>query len=174
MISKDNNNKDEDIRVIPADRWLHMNTTRLGPTSARISLKGTNTRACRVYFNNTLITKYRIHGSSGSLQSGYEMPPSGVHELTLWSRTWGRTFIVDVHWAKKSKSELTNNPIESNRVVEGQVACEWVEYESATVGGSGSRGKIPALEEVLSFLPKWAVVSKMTDGLVEARGVFTL
>lgn len=102
------------------------------------------------------------------------MPQDGVRELTLWSRTWGRTFVVDVHWVKESESELDNSEVESNSTVMGRVACEWVEYESATVGGGGSGGKIPAFEEVLSFLPKWAVVSKMTDGLVEAWGTFSL
>ena len=98
------------------------------------------------------------------------MPAGGVHELTLWSRTWGRTFVVDVHWAKGRELASDDSGLE----LEGKVACEWVEYESATVGGGRSGGKIPAFEEVLAFLPKWAVASKMTDGLVEVWGSFLL
>jgi hypothetical protein len=56
------------------------------------------------------------------------------------------------------------------------VACEWVEYESATVGvyesGRGRSGKIPALEEALMFLPRWAVITKIADGLVEVWSEF--
>jgi len=97
-----------------------------------------------------------------------------VHELTLWSRTWGRTFVVDVDWAKKAKANSDVGSASGNDTVKGRAACEWMEYESATAGGEGSGGKIPALEEVLAFLPKWAVVSKMTDGLVEAWGPFSI
>ncbi|THU92478.1 hypothetical protein K435DRAFT_862448 [Dendrothele bispora CBS 962.96] len=73
----------------------------------------------------------------------------------------------------------------------GRVACEWSEYESGMVGlgldvngtvpscsiliGIGSTGgKIPAYEEVLTFLPRWAVASKLTDGLVEVESAFVL
>lgn len=64
----------------------------------------------------------------------------------------------------------------------GRVACEWAEFASASAGVPGqgespSKGgfrsaKIPALEEVIAFLPTWVVVSKFADGLVEAWEYF--
>ena len=48
------------------------------------------------------------------------------------------------------------------------------EYESASVGLADSVGKIPALEEILTFLPRWAVVSKAAAGLVEAFVDFSI
>ena len=154
----------EDIEASPANRsadWLVFNATRTNSTSARISVKGTNTRSCRLYFDNSSITSYDVQGSSGVLQQGSEMPEGGISALTLWSRTWGREFVIDVKWTSEGTQE-------------GRVACEWAEYESATAGAGGSGGKIPALEEILGFLPKWAVVSKADDGLVEAWGTFSV
>ncbi|KAK0465552.1 putative zinc metalloprotease [Desarmillaria tabescens] len=136
-----------------SDTWLQTNVTRLGTTSARISVQGRNTRSCRIYFETNPIIRYDVHGGSVGMQPRYEVPEGGIKELRIWSRTWDRNFTVDVEW--------------------GRVACEWNEYESGSVG-VGTGGRIPALEEVLTFLPNWAVVTKMTDGLVEVSSEFRL
>ncbi|KAK0456080.1 putative zinc metalloprotease [Armillaria borealis] len=141
--------------------WLQTNVTRLGATSARISVQGQNTRSCRIYFDTNPIIRYELHGGSVGMQPRYEVPEDGIKELRIWSRTWDRNFTVDVEW------------VDSAPDMGGRVACEWNEYESGSVG-VGTDGKIPALEEVLTFLPKWAVVTKMTDGLVEASSEFWL
>lgn len=141
--------------------WLVVNATRTSSTSARISVKGVNTRSCRLYFDSNPVTSYTVQGSSGHLTGGNEFPKGGVSLLQLWSRTWDREFNVDVQWTSDSTQQ-------------GRVACEWVEYESGTAGTGISEGTIPAFEEVLRFLPKWAVVSKTTDGLVEALGAFSV
>lgn len=94
------------------------------------------------------------------MQPRYEVSAGGAKELRLWSRTWERNFTVDVELLEEQHQTL------------GRVACEWNEYESGTVGIESS-GKIPALEEVLTFLPKWAVVTKLADGLVEVSEEFT-
>ncbi|KAG9312221.1 hypothetical protein JVU11DRAFT_7520 [Chiua virens] len=56
----------------------------------------------------------------------------------------------------------------------GRVSCGWDEYERATVGGGWSGGKIPSLEEVMQFLPEWAVVTKSTSALFTAERVFSI
>ena len=63
--------------------------------------------------------------------------------------------------------------------------CSHVSPYSLSVGighGSGLEenvegrvfGKIPAFEEVLRFLPEWAVSSKQDDGLVEVLTPFSI
>lgn len=89
------------------------------------------------------------------MQPRFEVSSDGVKELRLWSRTWDRNFTVDIELAKEVPE------------TSGRVACEWNEYQSGTVGMK-SGGRIPAFEEALSFLPKWAAVTKSADGLVEA------
>jgi hypothetical protein len=93
------------------------------------------------------------------MQQGYGIGKEGIDEVRLWSRTWGREFVVDVEF------------VEGGGLMKGRLACEWSEYESGRIGGgdkSGAGGgKIPALEEALKFFPRWAAVTKAADGLVE-------
>ena len=164
-----------------ATEYFNASVLRTGPSSARIKVKGRNTRSCRVYFDNQRILEYDVRPSDDTggekkkgMQLGYEIGVGGIKELILWSRTWDREFVVDVLWGRGT--------IESG--LEGRIACEWAEYASARIDhGSGfglvrgknvSRGKIPAFEEVLRFLPEWAVSSKQDDGLVEVLTPFSI
>ncbi|OBZ69777.1 Vacuolar membrane protease [Grifola frondosa] len=153
-------------------QFLDLKTTRLNAISAIISIKGANTRGCRLYFDKP-ITSYFVHDASESassrstaskmhLQPGYGMPSGGVKELRLWSRTWDRTFEVEVGWEEGDGSD----------VIEGRAACEWAEYASTAVSPNSSQ--IPALEEVKQFLPLWATLTKLTDGLMEASLKFSV
>jgi hypothetical protein len=157
--------------------WMQVTAKRLTPTSALFRVKGTNTRSCKVFFDSRNITRFEVHESSGKsslsgmrLQPGYEMPAEGFSSISMSSRTWDRAFTVEVGWDANAGGE---GNVEDSKL-RGRVACDWVEYESATIGGVSSGGKIPALEELLSFMPKWVAVSKTYDGLVEAWGNFVI
>lgn len=159
---------------------------KTGASTARFHVKGRNTRSCRLYFDSHSISRYDVLSSDGSnilpagrgMQKGYEIPPSGIPQVRLWSRTWENEFVVDVVWSNSKGVD---------EALEGRIACEWNEYESAMVDSGplakrhdngaesdDSRAKMPALEEVLHFLPHWAVVSKAADGLVEVWAPFVL
>ena len=154
--------------------YFDASVSRTGPSSARLTVKGRNTRSCRVYFDNQPILEYVVRSSDGvgerkGMQYGYEVGKRGVKALILWSRTWDREFVVDVKWGDDSTS--------TSGSLQGQIGCEWAEYESAGIDhGSGGRvsGKIPAFEEVLRFLPEWVVSSKQDDGLVEVLAPFSV
>ncbi|KAG9008291.1 hypothetical protein FRB94_013453 [Tulasnella sp. JGI-2019a] len=133
---------------------LSFSTTRIDASTGRITIKGANARACRIYFDRP-VTSVRVDGGNKKMQNGYAMPPDGVNEVRLWSRTWNRTFDVEVGWEGKVMSET----------VSGRVACEWAEMREE---------RIPALDEIVSFLPTWAVVSKLNDGLVEGIRKFEM
>ena len=156
--------------------FFKVDVKKTGATTARFHVKGRNTRSCRLYFDSYPIFKYDVLASAGvGLQKGYEKSPFGMTQLRLWSRTWENEFVVDVDW----KYETTP---------QGRIACEWSEYESGMVDNGplekrlsrdgdkshDSRAKIPAFEEVLHFLPHWAVASKAADGLVEVWAPFVL
>lgn len=138
----------------PPKELLSFNATRISDSEGRISIKGANTRACRLYFDHP-VTSVRVAGGKTKLQRGYTMPPEGINEVRLWSRMWDRTFEVDVDWEGKVRSEA----------VTGQVACEWAEMREE---------RIPALDEIVSFLPTWAVITKLNDGLVEGIRKFEM
>ena len=170
--------------------FLTADISKTGRSTARIRVKGKNTRSCRLYFDSRPIFRYDVLMPDTNrflvkgMQKGYEVSPSGVKEVRLWSRTWENEFVVDVDW---SNSTGAISPAEGNDL-QGRIACEWNEYESGMVDNGpfnkppgqrlvatdGTKPKIPALEEVLNFLPDWAVVSKAADGLVEAWAPFTL
>ncbi len=161
-------------------RWLDVETERLNATRALISVRGENTRGCRLYFDSPIsyihVRSSEREDSRGKLQGGYEMPAGGVKEARLWSRTWGKTFVVEVGWEQVSEPEhekgrpgqtvMGHEPERVRRGLSGRAACEWAEYASGALGGAES-GTIPAFEEVKAFLPLWALPTKLADGLVE-------
>lgn len=154
-------------------KFFRAELLRTSPTSARITIQGRNTRNCRLYFSNRMIVKYTVEGAMHGMQPSYVIRDPGITELRLWSRKWDKQFVVDVEW---------RDYIGLGEGLKGKVACEWAEYASASasVPGQGEdpakggfrSAKIPAFEEVLSFLPTWVAVSKLTDGLVEAWEYF--
>ncbi|CDO78073.1 hypothetical protein BN946_scf184708.g7 [Trametes cinnabarina] len=156
--------------ILPKAWWLDVQTTPLNATRALISLRGQNTRGCRLYFGRA-ITFFYVHPSSshtpipGSapyekmhFQGGYEMPPGGVKEARLWSSTWSNTFLVEVGWDASPEDP-------EGLSLSGRAACEYAEYASGLAVPEG--GRIPAYEEVKQFLPLWALPTKLADGLVE-------
>ncbi|KAJ3524153.1 hypothetical protein NMY22_g11128 [Coprinellus aureogranulatus] len=156
------------------DAYIKADITRTSWASARITVLGRNTRNCRIYFDppsesGVKVVRYTVEGGTTGMQPGYPVDlDTGLKELRLWSRTWDRTFVVDIDW---EPTKLGDTSDEDGKL-SGKIACEWAEYQSGMVD-NGSLGfdeqpKIPALEEVLTFLPEWAVVTKAADGLVEA------
>ncbi|KAJ7161515.1 hypothetical protein C8R43DRAFT_337223 [Mycena crocata] len=145
---------------VGADHWLKANVTRLGPNSARFVVAAANSRGCKLNFDNKRIKSHHVHGSEPGMLTPFSGGSEGISQLILYSRTWDRTFTVDIDW-------------EGDAVLEGRIACEWAEYESGSVGVD-TTGKIPALEEVLTFLPRWTAVTKQADGLVEAWASFSI
>ena len=148
--------------------WVSYSLDRTETNSARITVQGLNTRFCTLEFTNRRISKFSVVGDEDQgLQEGYEIPEEGIRQIQLWSRDFGKQFDVNVRWKDEDVSEPDDE-------VQGRVSCGWDEYERATIGGGWSGGKIPALEEVIQYLPEWAVVSKSTSGLFHAGMAFSL
>ncbi|OCH89411.1 Zn-dependent exopeptidase [Obba rivulosa] len=160
-------------RAMYGTDWVDVTTERLNTSSAMLSIRGTNTRGCRLYFD-TPIHSYRVYyPASGStresrseMQLGFEMPPEGVKEVRLWSRTWDREFVVEVGWEDKGEAFTMH----------GNASCIWAEYASGSAGSNNASAsaRIPAFEEVKKFLPLWAAPTKVADGLVEAWAHFSV
>jgi hypothetical protein len=146
--------------------------TRLDAGWVRFTVKGPeDTRACRIYFDSAVVHSLRVHGASnnGTEQKGYEIPDSGLASVLLWSRTWGREWVVDIGLESKTSTHLSQTLLspksDDGDKLTGRVACEWSENIDS---------RIPALEEVMTFIPQWAVVTKADDGLVEAYKAFEI
>ena len=146
-------------------RWLDVSAERVNATRARVAVRGENTRGCRLYLDRPVNFFYvypegERGGKEGEevrmrMQGGYGMPAGGITEARLWSRTWGREFVVELGW----------EGLEGLPGLSGRAACEYAEYASALESDGG--GRIPAFEEVKDFMPLWAQPTKLADGLVE-------
>ncbi|KDQ61200.1 hypothetical protein JAAARDRAFT_32197 [Jaapia argillacea MUCL 33604] len=157
--------------------WLEFDAKRVNGSSALISIRGVNTRACKIYFDNVNVTSFNVReGGTKGMQSGYPIPPEGLKELRLWSRDWEKKFEVEVSFTPSSSySSSASSP---HFTVEARAACSWAEYESGMAGvelpDDARRARIPAYEEVLAFLPTWAVATKRADALVEVSVPFKI
>ena len=80
--------------------------------------------------------------------------PGGTKELRLWSRDWERGWKVEISW----EEDTTSTSIIGDKLG-GKVVCLWADVNE--------KGTVPAWDEVFAFVPKWAVGSKLSDGLVE-------
>lgn len=120
--------------------WLSVNATQTAPGMGLISISGTQTRACRLYFDAP-VSAASVRNATGEIQKEFpvDVDGDGITEVRLWSRSWGKVFEVSVAWDVQSGDE---------KGLRGRAACEWAE-----------EGVIPAMEEVVSFLPKWARVN---------------
>jgi hypothetical protein len=132
-------------KTINASDWVKYTAERSNATSLRIKVQGQNTRDCRIFFDSRFVDYFHVRGGTPDTRPAFPIPEGGVNEIRLWSRDWGKEWVVDAGW--------TGVPAEGERI-RGRVACEWAEYESGAAGGkSRSGGRIPALEDVIANLP---------------------
>ncbi|OAX36374.1 Zn-dependent exopeptidase [Rhizopogon vinicolor AM-OR11-026] len=138
-------------------KWVSTSIERTGSDSAHIKVHGLNTRSCTLQFSGRRARDFNLTDDNGKgVRRGSE-----VEQIRLWSRDWEKEFEVDVDFAEGVDEKI-----------KGRVSCGWAEYESATVGGGRTGGKIPSLEEVILFLPEWAVVTKSSAALFDASREF--
>jgi len=149
--------------------WLTFNATKLEERRAMIDIGGVNTKSCRIYFDSKVRWFRVIDQETGTEEKdGYLDFNEGLDEIRLWSWTWGKVFKVEFGW-----DEGTTD------VMRGRAACEWTEYGGKAVEtGNGSKGRrgarIAAYEQLLEYLPAWASVTKLDDGLAEIRQNFII
>lgn len=158
--------------------WLEYNITHRSPgtpsrqNSAQFTIRGLDTRACKLsFYPPHAITSIHVHNSSKAGNYAHHFPPvpspNGAHELHLWSRTWNRTWTVDLSWDDDASSSF-NDPRDSSSPtrLRGKVTCLWSDVNRP--------GLVPAYDECLHYVPEWVVMVKATDGLVEGFKEFTL
>ncbi|KAF3934480.1 hypothetical protein ABW19_dt0203219 [Dactylella cylindrospora] len=136
--------------------WVTLNTTLLTeggkgkPRLVSLSITAKNSRACRVHLNSKVdsVSVSNPTGKGVTTPHKNPIPEGGTDQIRLWSRDWGRGWEV----------EISGNATEGGEKISGTVKCLWSD--------ANERGFIPALDELKRFLPNWAVVTKLEDGLV--------
>ena len=169
---------------------VNINATRLpslAPDSwrARLKISASNTKACFVEFA-TPVSVLKVHGSSAWDDRFGVLPESGIKTLKLWRREWNKAWVVDVEWngqleendgdifggqsGGKRPTMMGNEELKSrvrhSNEFHGTVTCMWSD--------ANEPGSVPALEEALQYVPVWATVSKLSEGLVEGRKAFSV
>lgn len=132
--------------------WLTINTTAHGST-ASLSLKGLNTKICRLTFDNA-VSHVSIEGATSDPRQKV-VSEGGSTEIHLFSRTWEKLHRVNVTWDDTSAKGQT-----------GKAWCSWSD--------ANQPGAMPAFDEVRRFEPVWSAVTKMADGLVEGWKSFEI
>lgn len=139
-------------------QWLtydvkKVENTTTGTNEAMFTLSGKNTRACRLQFDRN-ITDFNVT----NFASDPRFPRVGNHgckEIRLWNREWSGSWEVNVRW-ESSEDEGDG--------LDGKVVCLWSD--------ANLRGTVPAWDELVRFMPKWSVPTKLSDGLVEGSKRF--
>ncbi|KAG6837872.1 hypothetical protein H0H93_013025 [Arthromyces matolae] len=152
-------------QVLASNAWIQSSIQRTSANTRRFWISGTNSRTCRIYFDNAKVDTWHVVGGTPGVQKGFEgfdtKEGKGITELRMYSRTWDREFVVDITFQ------------EAPEKIKGKVSCEWAEFESGMVGlKSGIRSKIPAFEEVLRFFPRWAALHRLGDFVTEVWTAF--
>ncbi|KAF2269034.1 endoplasmic reticulum metallopeptidase 1 [Lojkania enalia] len=134
-----------------ADSWLDYSIARSNKANeASIRVVGQNTRACRIMFD-TAISDLAVDGAVSD-PSFNATGDKGSREVRLWHREWSQPWNVSVTWDGDVNSTLS-----------GRIVCLW---------SDANTGDIPAFDELLHYLPIWAIPSKLSDGLVEGSKRF--
>ncbi|KAL6705238.1 hypothetical protein ACN47E_007198 [Coniothyrium glycines] len=133
--------------------WVEYSAHRVkGSNNATFHVLGQNTRSCRIVFDMP-ITGVAIDGAVSDPRFD-AVGQTGSREVRLWHRAWSQPWNVSVSWDAKEHSKLS-----------GKVVCLW---------SDANAGAIPAFDEVLHYLPVWAIPTKLGDGLVEGYKYFEL
>ncbi|KAI5849655.1 hypothetical protein DFP73DRAFT_619238, partial [Morchella snyderi] len=141
--------------------WVKHSTEKLADGKGRITLQGKNSRGCRLFFDNKNATSFDILDSP-SRSFGSALPISGTNQLRLWSREPSRIWQVELTWGRLT--DKGNEKIEAFKN-EQEIVCLW----SDTTGD-----KIPAFNEVVTYLPPWATALNADHGLVEGTVPFII
>lgn len=129
--------------------WLSLNATRSSDKSARFHIKGRETKACAIRWDDPF-SAFHVHGAA---PGGADVPPSGSDQIKLWHRDWDREWVVDAEWAEGEGRS-------------GRAVCAWSDHNKL--------GLVPALDEVQRFMPAWTSAVKLAEGLVEGSKRFVV
>jgi hypothetical protein len=131
-------------------KWLDYTVTRPGnTTNAKFHISGQNTRACRLLFDKP-IESFSVKGYATDPRFPF-ITKKGCKSIRLWAREWGGAWDVDVNWTGPGG-------------LDGRVVCLWSDANDPAT--------IPAYQEVLQYMPRWSIATKLSDGLVEGYKVF--
>lgn len=125
--------------------WLDLNITRHGD-SAEFSLRGLNTKHCRISFDHAVSQVVIEDGGADPRMQA--VPEDGSKVVYLFSRTWDKTFKLNVTWEEGGAKGQ-----------KGVATCLWEDVNQP--------GTLPMFDELKRFEPFWSAATKTSNGLLE-------
>lgn len=127
--------------------WLELSTAHDNST-ATLTLRCANSKAGVFVFDEPVSSISIADGSKP--QGSSVVAEGGTYQIHLFSRTWEKTFELNVTWEDGRHSPKGKK---------GRAVCLWSDANQV--------GTIPAFDELRRYQPVWSAVTKMSDGLVE-------
>ncbi|PVF98565.1 Zn-dependent exopeptidase [Serendipita vermifera] len=150
-------------RSVPDEKmsnWVNVTLERSGSSSILLRISGVDTRGCRLEFDGGYnVSQVVVRGQN---TAGYVLPASfPIKTVNLWSRSWSRTWEVEIELAALGSSEAPYNA----KVLTGKALCLWSDR---------AKGKVPALDDLYVRFPTWATMTAWRGGLVEGWKSFSI
>ncbi|POR31563.1 Peptide hydrolase [Tolypocladium paradoxum] len=158
--------------------------------TASLQIDALNTRMCYVDVSDPVFG-FSVEGGGARDDRFGALPADGFQHLQIWRRTWdghwnvtlqltdgGGARVGDVLRVKPEAEEPRDGELKLGSVagasstsaseqanpLEVTVRCVWDDANKAS--------KIPALHELMQYMPKWAIVTKKTIGLVQVKKTY--
>ncbi|ODA79062.1 hypothetical protein RJ55_04653 [Drechmeria coniospora] len=141
--------------------------------TAKVQIEALNTRTCYLDVSSP-VYDFSVDGGGARDDRFGSLPKDGFRHLQLWRRTWGGRWNVTLQLVNEARDEPVKARTASDErsheagrqasSLEVTVRCAWDDANKAT--------NIPALHEVMKYMPSWATATKKGVGLVHVKKSF--
>lgn len=156
--------------------------------SASLQIGALNTRMCYLDVSDPIFG-FSVEGGGARDDRFGPLPADGFQHLQIWRRTWdghwnvtlqltdgGRARAGDALQVKPEVEDLDEHKLGSAATAFSTSASEQANPLEVTVrcvwDDANKAAKIPALHELMKYMPKWAIVTKKTIGLVQVKKTY--
>ncbi|RGP65768.1 aminopeptidase y [Fusarium sporotrichioides] len=146
-------------------------------SKARIRIDAIDSRLCYVRTSRP-IYGFAVDGASARDPRFGKFPSEGFSSVQLWRRDRDRPWTLNLYLNDRNALDMAESEREESEMagdeelkarsveqaadrLEVTVSCAWSD--------ANTPGTIPALDELLKYMPTWAAVTKKNVGLVEVR-----
>ncbi|EWG47430.1 hypothetical protein FVEG_07537 [Fusarium verticillioides 7600] len=147
-------------------------------SKARLRIDAIDSRLCYVRTSRP-IYGFAVDGASPRDPRFGKFPSEGFSSVQLWRRDRDRPWTLNLYLNERNalaaSEDSAQKEIESQddhelRVRSAEPAADRLEITvSCAYSDANTPGTIPALDELLKYMPTWAAVTKKNVGLVEVR-----
>ena len=147
-------------------------------SKARLRIDALDSRLCYVRTSRP-IYGFAVDGASARDPRFGKFPSEGFSSVQLWRRDRDRPWTLNLYLNERNslaavvESEQKESKIVEDGELKARSANQSADRLEVTVScaysDANTPGTIPALDELLKYMPAWAAVTKKNVGLVEVR-----